>query len=70
MSLLHTKVARQGASSTTIFCFTAVTTAVLLFTGVALARHAYLVWVEGLIQRIEPRYREMAIWEYQGGRST
>jgi hypothetical protein len=70
MSLLHTKVAREGAASTKIFCFTAVTTAVLLFTGVALARHAYLVWVEGLIQRIEPRYREMAIWEYQGGRST
>jgi hypothetical protein len=70
MSLLHTKVAREGAASTTIFCFTAVTTAVLLFTTIALARHPFIVWVDGLMQRIDPKYREIAIWDYQGGRST
>ena len=70
MSPFQTKVARGRAVSLTTVYFLAVGAAVLLFTGVALARHAYLVWVEGLIQRIEPRYREMAIWEYQGGRST
>ncbi len=70
MSLLHTKVARESAASPTIFYFIAVTAAVLLFTGVALARHPFIVWVDGLMQRIEPRYREVAIWDYQGGRST
>ena len=44
--------------------------AVLFTTPVALARHPYLVWVDGLMQRIEPKYREVAIWDYQGGRST
>jgi hypothetical protein len=39
-------------------------------TPVALARHPYILWVDGLIERLEPRCREMIIWDYVGGRTT
>jgi hypothetical protein len=70
MSPSQTKVARGSAVSHTTVYFLAVGAAVLLFTTIALARHPFIVWVDGLMQRIDPKYREVAIWDYQGGRST
>lgn len=42
----------------------------LFVANVALARHAFIVWVDGLVQRVEPRYREMSILDYQTGSVT
>ena len=47
-----------------------VTVAVVFATTVALARHPYILWVDGLIERLEPQYREMIIWNYEGGTTT
>ena len=47
-----------------------VTVAVVLATTAALARHPYILWVDGLIERLEPHYREMIIWNYEGGTTT
>lgn len=47
-----------------------VTVAVLCITAVALARHPYLIWVDGLISRLEPEFREMIIWDYEAGTTT
>lgn len=46
---------------------TVVAAALLLMTTVALARRHDHVWMDGLISRVEPRFREMTIWDYQGG---
>ena len=47
-----------------------VNVAVVFATTVALARHPYILWVDGLIERLEPQYREMIIWNYEGGTTT
>jgi hypothetical protein len=47
-----------------------VTAAMFFATPVALARHPFILWMDGLIVRFEPRYREMIIWDYEGGRTT
>jgi len=47
-----------------------VTVAVLCITAVALARHPYLIWMDGLISRLEPKFREITIWDYEGGTTT
>ncbi|MGH7352342.1 MAG: hypothetical protein ACREJJ_08230 [Candidatus Methylomirabilales bacterium] len=47
-----------------------VAVAVLCITPVALARHPFIIWMDGLIERLEPQYREMIIWDYEGGRTT
>ncbi len=44
--------------------------AILFVTPVALARHPFIIWVDGLIERFEPQYREMIIWDYEGGTTT
>lgn len=45
---------------------------VLLLAPVALARRHMGddVWMDGLIRRVEPQYREITLWDYQGGVST
>jgi hypothetical protein len=53
-----------------IFGFIAVGAVVLCFTAVALAGHPNLVWMDALIQRIEPRSRMLSIWDYRNGRTT
>ena len=35
-----------------------------------LARHPVLDWMEGLVQRVEPQFRELSILDYQRGTST
>ncbi|MFQ5803367.1 MAG: hypothetical protein ACE5JQ_10785 [Candidatus Methylomirabilales bacterium] len=70
MSPFQAKIARGSAASPTIFFFIAVTVAMLFFTTVALARHSFIVWWDGLIQRIEPRSHMVSIWDYKGGRTT
>lgn len=47
-----------------------VVTATCFATPVALARHPFIIWVDGLIERLEPKYQEMIIWDYEGGRTT
>lgn len=42
----------------------------LFVANVALARHAFIVWVDGLVRRVEPKYREMSILNYQTGSVT
>jgi hypothetical protein len=43
----------------------------LVITTAALAhRRLDDVWMDGLISRVEPKYREIAVWDYQGGVST
>ncbi|MFQ5657584.1 MAG: hypothetical protein ACE5G5_08605 [Candidatus Methylomirabilales bacterium] len=42
----------------------------LFITQVALARHAFVVWVDGLVQRVEPTYRELSILDYKTGSVT
>lgn len=44
--------------------------AMFFATTVALARHPFIIWMDGLIERLEPQYREMIIWDYEGGRTT
>ena len=47
-----------------------VTAAVVCATTVALARHPFIIWVDGLISRLEPKFREITIWDYEGGTTT
>ena len=47
-----------------------VAVATLCITPVALARHPFIIWMDGLIERLEPEYREMIIWDYEGGTTT
>jgi len=47
-----------------------VTAAMFFVTPVALARHPFIIWMDGLIERLEPQYREMIIWDYEGGTTT
>lgn len=47
-----------------------VTVAVMSATPVAFARHPFILWMDGLIERFEPQYREMIIWDYEGGTTT
>ena len=47
-----------------------VTVVVLCISTVAFARHPYILWVDGLIERLEPQYREMIIWDYEAGTTT
>ena len=47
-----------------------VTAAMFFVTPVALARHPFIIWMDGLIERLEPQYREMIIWDYEAGTTT
>ena len=42
----------------------------LWVTGVATARYAFIVWVDGLVQRVEPTYRDLSILDYKTGSVT
>lgn len=45
-----------------------------MFLGITTAALAHRrfddVWMDGLISRVEPEYKEITVWDYQGGVST
>lgn len=47
-----------------------VAAAVLFAATVAVARDVHGEWMDGLIRRVEPTFREITIWDYRGGVST
>lgn len=53
-----------------IFLVFAATVPLLASAALARRHMGDDVWMDGLIRRVEPQYREITLWDYQGGVST
>lgn len=50
--------------------FMSVAAVVVVATTVALGRDWDDEWMDGMIRRVEPQFREITLWDYRGGVST